>query len=66
MPTPPDETSGGPYRVARTVGGLVLIGVASVTWLIRTPDQVDTGQLLLMLGTGGVLLGVDVVKRIIH
>ena len=56
--------NGGPYRVARTVGGLFLIGMAGIVYFIR-PDQ-DTGQMLLMLGTGGVLLGVDVVKRFVQ
>ena len=58
------NANGGPYRVARTVGGLFLIGMAGIVYFIR-PDQ-DTGQMLLMLGTGGVLLGVDVVKRFVQ
>lgn len=58
------STNGGPYRVARTVGGLFLIGMAGVVYLIR--PEGDTGQMLLMLGTGGVLLGVDVVRRFVQ
>ena len=61
-----EDSSGGPYRVARTVGGLVLLGTAAFVWAIRDAGNVDTGQLLLMVGTGGVLLGVDVVKRILR
>lgn len=57
-------SNGGPYRVARTIGGLFLIGAAGIAYLAK--DGGDTGQMLLMLGTGGILLGVDVVKRFIQ
>lgn len=56
--------SGGPYRLPRIVGGLFLLGIAGVVYATRT--DTDTSQLLLMLGTGGVLLGVDVVKRFVQ
>ena len=57
-------SNGGPYRIARTVAGLLLLGAA--TFVYVTDPNRDTGQMLLMLGTGGVLLGVDVVKRFIQ
>jgi hypothetical protein len=61
----PDGANGGPYRIARTIGGLVLLGTAALVWATRLPGDVDTGQLALLVGTGGVLLGVDVVKRFV-
>ena len=61
----PNGDTGGPYRVARTISGLVLIGTAALVWGTRAPANIDTGQLALLVGTGGVLLGVDVVKRFI-
>lgn len=64
MPTARVPENGGPYRVARTLAGLFLLGIAGLVYV--TDPQRDTGQMLLMLGTGGVLLGVDIVKRIVQ
>lgn len=50
--------------MARTLAGLFLLGVAGVVY--ATDPARDSGQMLLLLGTGGVLLGVDVVKRFVQ
>ena len=64
MPQAVQDAGGGPYRVARTVAGLFLLGVSGIVYV--TDPARDTGQMLLMLGTGGVLLGVDIVKRFVR
>ena len=55
-----EETS-DPYRMARTVGGLLLLVTASVGY-VQNPEG-DTSKLLVMVGAAAALLGVDIVKR---
>ena len=62
MTLPPDD--GGPYRTARTVGGLLLLLTASIVYVQRPSG--DTSQLLVMVGCAAALLGVDIVKRFIR
>lgn len=56
----------GPFNRPRTIGGLLLIGVAAVSVLIDAisldyaPDPV---VLTLLLSTGALLLGVELVGR---
>ena len=62
--------SGRPYDFgrARVAGGLFLIGLAGVLTIldaVRPDYNLDTIQLSFMLGTGGVLLGVDALRRLI-
>ena len=53
---------------ARTVAGLLIYLLVAVLALIDTvnPDyQLDSIQLGLMLGTGGVLLGVEPLRKLL-
>jgi len=57
------------YGRARIAGGLILIGISSILTVldaIRTDYSVDSIQLGLLLGTGGVLLGVEPIARFIR
>lgn len=51
------------YAIARTVGGLVLLGVGSVLLLTREPD---TAQLALIFTTALILLGVEVGRALMR
>jgi hypothetical protein len=64
--TPEDES---PHFIRpRTVAGLLLYGLVAVLALLdaASPDySLDNVALGLMLGTGGVLLGVEPLRRLL-
>lgn len=56
------------YGRARTAGGLALIALAMLLTLLDAASvdyQLDSIQLGLILGTAGVLLGVEAVRRVV-
>ena len=64
--TEPDD--GSHFLRARTVAGLLIYGLIAVLALVdaASPEyQLDSIQLGLMLGTGGVLLGVEPLRRLL-
>ena len=59
----------GRFIKPRTLAGLALYGLVCILALIdaASPDySLDSIQLGLMLGTGGVLLGVEPLKRLLR
>lgn len=66
MTPPPDNESG--FLRARTVAGLLIYTLVAVLAILdaASPEyQLDSIQLGLMLGTGGVLLGVEPLRRLL-
>lgn len=64
--TEPDE--GRHFLRARTVAGLLIYGLVAALALLDVVSadyQLDSIQLGLMLGTGGVLLGVEPLRRLL-
>lgn len=58
----------GPYSKARTVGGLLLLGLVVVLFLIDAflvDYHVDSIHLGLLLGTALLLLGVEAGRRLL-
>ena len=56
------------YLRARTVAGLLIYGLVALLALLDAAFadyQLDSIQLGLMLGTGGVLLGVEPLRRLL-
>ena len=58
----------GHFLRARTVAGLLIYGLVALLALIDAVSEaytLDSIQLGLMLGTGGVLLGVEPLRRLL-
>lgn len=63
-----DEDDSGPFLRARTVAGLLIYGLVAALALLDVASptySLDSIQLGLMLGTGGVLLGVEPLRRLL-
>ena len=62
------EDDPAPFLRARTVAGLLIYGLVAMLALldVAAPGyDLDSIQLGLMLGTGGVLLGVEPLRRLL-
>lgn len=66
----PDDDGEAPHFIRpRIIVGLLLFGLVAVLALIdaASPDYtLDSIQLALMLGTGGVILGVEPLRRLLR
>lgn len=66
--TEPVNGSNSSYRQARTIGGLFLLVLVAVLYIgdLVSPDfAVDSIQLGLLLGTSGLLLGVEGARKLL-